>query len=245
MKPFDLLDNTVAGIVRSDYRAADVFKKYGINYCCSGNISLRESCLQKQINPDFILEELEEATKDITIPNSVNFAAWKTDFLVDYIVNIHHNYLYQALPVLESQMISFTENHKNKFPELPELVEIFKELAAALRSHNRYEEEIIFPYIKQIENTHRRKESYGNLFVRTLRKPLGNVEAEHKKISAILKDLRQLTNNYREPEKACTNHKVIFHKLKELDNDMMQHKHLENNILFPRAIQMEKELLQP
>jgi regulator of cell morphogenesis and NO signaling len=244
MSQFELLDHTVASIVRDNYRAADVFKKYGINYCCSGNISLKDSCSQKQIDPEFLLTELQEAVKEIHIPNSVNFASWKTDFLVDYIINVHHAYLYQALPVLENQLVPFATSHRKKHPELLELVEIFKELSAALSVHNRYEEEILFPYIKQIESTYRRKESYGNLFVKTLRKPLGNVEAEHKKISAILKEIRQLTSNYKEPENACTNHKVIFQKLLELDNDMMQHKHLENNILFPRAIQIEKELLQ-
>lgn len=245
MNQIELLSHTVASIVRNDYRTADVFKRHGINYCCSGNITVMDSCTQKQIDPVFLLEELEAATKEISIPNTVNFSTWKTDFLVDYIVNVHHGYLYQALPDLENQILLFADSHRNKFPELAELVEVFKELSSAIRSHNRYEEEIIFPYIKQIENTHRRKESYGNLFVKTLRKPLGNIEAEHKKISAILKELRQLTNNYKEPANACTNHKVIFQKLRELDNDMMQHKHLENNILFPRAIQIEKELLKP
>ena len=244
MSSFELLEKTVADIVRNDYRAADVFKKYGINYCCSGNVSVRDSCHQKQVDPEVLLDELEQATKNINIPNSVNFTGWKTDFLVDYIINVHHNYLYHVLPVLDNQLVSFRESHKNKFPELLELVEVFRELATVLRAHNRYEEELIFPYIKQMENTYRRKESYGNLFVKTLRKPLSNIELDHKKISTILGELRQLTNNYRGPANACTNHKVIFQKLRELDNDLMQHRHLENNILFPRAIQIEKELLE-
>jgi regulator of cell morphogenesis and NO signaling len=237
-------NTTVANIVRQDYRTAEVFKKYGINYCCGGNISLEDSCEKNRLDYQLVLEELEAATKDISVPNSLNFGVWKTEFLVDYIVNVHHGYLYQVLPALEAHLLSFVESHKNKFPEFSELIEVFEELSSALKTHNRYEEEIIFPYIKQIENTHRRRETYGNLFVKTLRKPLGNIEADHKKISAILGELRTLTNNYTYPADACTNHRVIFQRLKELDNDMMQHKHLENNILFPRAIQIEKELLQ-
>ena len=244
MTQLEILNNTVANIVRQDYRTADVFKKYGINYCCSGSISLKDACEQNEVDFDYILEELEASTKDISIPNNLDFSGWKTDFLVDYIINVHHNYLSQALPALEVHLLSFVESHREKLPELVELGEVFRELSSVLRNHNRYEEEIIFPYIKQIENAHRRKESYGNLFVKTLRKPLGNIEIEHKKISAILKEIRQLTNNYTYPENACTSHRVVFHKLKELDNYMVQHKHLENNILFPRAIQMEKELLQ-
>lgn len=238
------VNTTVASIVREDYRTAEVFKKYGISYCCGGNISLEDLCSKNNLDYGQILEELEAATKDISVPNSLNFAAWKTEFLVDYITNVHHGYLYQVLPALEAHLFSFVESHKNKFPEFSELVEVFQELSSVLKTHNRYEEEIIFPYIKQIENAHRRKETYGNLFVKTLRKPLGNIEADHKKISAILKELRILTNNYIFPADACTNHRVIFQRLRELDNDMMQHKHLENNILFPRAIELEKELLQ-
>ena len=242
--PLEILNNTVANIVRQDYRTADVFKKYGLNYCCGGDIPLKDSCEQSAIDYNLVVEALQVATKDISVPNSLNFAGWKTDFLIDYVINVHHAYLYQVLPSLEAQVISFVHTHQKQFPELKELPEIFSELSAVLKTHNRYEEEIIFPYIKQIENAHRRKESYGNLFVRTLRKPLGNIEAEHKKISAILKELRQITNQYAYPANACTNHRVMLQKLRELDNDMMQHKHLENNILFPRAMQMEKELLQ-
>jgi regulator of cell morphogenesis and NO signaling len=244
MNTLQFSNTTVAGIVREDYRTADVFRKYGISYCCGGNIALQASCEQHGIDYDMMLEELEAATKDISVPNSLNFAGWKTEFLVDYIINVHHGYLYQVLPALEAHLLTFVESHKNKYPAISETIEVFRELSAALKTHNRYEEEIIFPYIKQIENTYRRKETYGNLFVKTLRKPLGNIESDHKKISAILKELRALTNNYVYPSDACTNHRVIFQRLRELDNDMMQHKHLENNILFPRAVQIEKELLQ-
>jgi regulator of cell morphogenesis and NO signaling len=235
---------TVANIVREDYRTAEVFKKYGISYCCGGNISLKDSCEKARLDYEQLIEELQAATKDISVPNSLNFAAWKTEFLVDYIINVHHGYLNQVLPALEGHLFSFVESHKNKFPEFSELIEVFKELSTVLRTHNRYEEEIIFPYIIQIVNTHRRRETYGNLFVKTLRKPLGNIEADHKRISAILNELRTLTNNYTYRADACLNHRVIFLRLKELDSDMMQHKHLENNILFPRAMQIEKELLQ-
>jgi regulator of cell morphogenesis and NO signaling len=103
---------------------------------------------------------------------------------------------------------------------------------------------VIFPYIKQVETTFRRKEIYGNLFVRTLRKPLNAVEKEHAQISVLLDQLKSQANGYNFPEKACTNHQVIYHKLREFHDDMIQHKHLENNILFPKAIRLEQELLR-
>jgi regulator of cell morphogenesis and NO signaling len=118
------------------------------------------------------------------------------------------------------------------------------QLSGELTFHNRHEEEVIFPYIKQVETTFRRKEIYGNLFVRTLRKPLNAVEKEHAQISVLLDQLKSQANGYNFPEKACTNHQVIYHKLREFHDDMIQHKHLENNILFPKAIRLEQELLR-
>ena len=109
----------------------------------------------------------------------------------------------------------------------------------------KHEEEVVFPYIKQIDSMLRRKEVYGGLFVKTLRKPLNAiVGSEQKDSTSIIEKIRACTNQYLFPANACTNHQVIFHKLKELDNDLTQHKHLENNILFPKAIAIEKELLQ-
>jgi regulator of cell morphogenesis and NO signaling len=235
---------TVSEIVRSDYRTADVFKKHGINYCCGGQVPLEEACLNKKINYDELVEELDKATKGISLPNTLQYDKWKMDFLIDYIVNVHHAYINIAMPLIQANVISFVNSHKKQYPELEEVQDVFEQLCAILTTHNLHEEATIFPYIKQIETTHRRKEIYGSLFVRTLRKPLSEVEKEHSKMSELLGKLRQLTNDYSFPENACTNHRVVFNKLREFDNDLVQHKHLENNILFPKAIEMERELLQ-
>jgi regulator of cell morphogenesis and NO signaling len=241
-----LLDvkNSVASIVQSDYRSADVFKKWGINYCCSGQVSLEEACGVRAIELDTIVKEIEEATRTIQLSNTLSFDKWKTEFLVDYIVNVHHAYLQEVLPSLEARLVSFIEGHKKKHPELLQVLEVFQQLAAVLRIHNRLEEETIFPYIKQIDAAHRRNEPYGSLLVRTLRKPLSNVKKEHGEIASLLQQLSSITNRYTFPEKACTNHQVIYHKLLEFHNDLVQHKHLENNILLPRAIEIEQQLLE-
>ncbi len=111
--------------------------------------------------------------------------------------------------------------------------------------HMKKEEEIYFPYIKQIYHAHKHRESYARLLIRTLRKPLEEVMLkEHETTRSNLHKLRTATNNYTPPEKACITHKVTFAKLKELDKDLVQHIHLESNILFPKAIKMEQELLQ-
>lgn len=238
------INRNVSDIVREDYRTADVFKQYGINYCCGGKVMLKDICDQRSIEYSEIDNALQKATINLYLSNNLDFEGWNVEFLVDYIINVHHNYLNKMLPQLESNLLSFVEGHKSKNPELVDILAAFREISSLLVSHNRHEEEIIFPYIKQIANTYRRKETYGNLFVRTLRKPLSTIELEHKKIGSLLQELSNITRYYNFPEDACTNHQVIFRKLKEFDNDMSQHKYLENDILFPKAIEIEKELLR-
>ena len=244
MQSLQDFNKTVAEIVRADYRTADVFKKYGINYCCGGKLPLREACAVQNIDISDIREELIRATKTISLPNTLQYDQWKVDFLIDYIVNVHHEYLRQAIPALEGALLSFVGSHLKQYPELSQVQKVFQELVHLVLYNNQQEEESIFPYIKLIANAYQRKESYGSLFVKTLRKPLSNLEAESNKISSLLGRLRSLTHQYNFPENACTNHRVVFHKLKEFDNDLIQHKHLENNILFPKAVELEKELLK-
>jgi len=244
MHPFSDFNKTVSEIVRDDYRTSDVFKKYGINYCCSGQVTLLEACSSRELDYNKLLGELEEATRNIHVSNALQFNQWKLDFLIDYIINVHHSYQKMSLPAIETDLISFVDGHSKKYLELERILKLFQKLSLLILPHNRHEEEIIFPYIKQIENTHRRKETYGNLFVRTLRKPLSHIENEHEEITNVLEEIQTLTHNYTAPAHACTKHQVIYKKLREFHEDMMQHKHLENNILFPRAIELEKELLQ-
>jgi regulator of cell morphogenesis and NO signaling len=237
-------NKTVADIVRSDYRTADVFKKYGISCCNDNHDSLLETCTSRSLNYNAILNELSQATKTITISNSLHFSDWKMSFLVDYVTNVHHAYMHMSLPTIEASLVSYIETHKKRQPEINKILFLFRELMVLLGTHSRHEEEIIFPYIKQIENTFLRRETYGNLFVRTLRKPLSNIEKEHEVVMSILKEIQSLSNNYTCPSTGCADLSAIYNKLNEFHADMVQHTHLEDDILYPRAIEMEKELLQ-
>ena len=226
------------------YRTADVFKKYGISCCPDNHESLLATCTSKNLDYNAILDELAAATKTITISNALHFSEWKVNFLIDYITNVHHAYMHMSIPVIENSLASFIETHKKKQPEINRTLFLFRELSVLLMTHSRHEEEIIFPYIRQIENTFLRKETYGNLFVRTLRKPLSNIEKEHEVVMSILREIQSLTNNYTCPSTGCADQSAIYHKLEEFHRDMAQHTHLEDDILYPRAIEMEKELLQ-
>jgi len=237
-------NKTIPDIVRLDYRTADVFKKYGINFCSDRDMYLLEICASKNLDYNSILEELAEATKTITISSSLHFSEWKISFLIDYITNVHHEYMHMAIPSLEASLNLFVERRKKKHAEANQILILFRELSVLLMTHSRHEEEIIFPYIRQIESTHRRKETYGNLFVRTLRKPLNNIKKEHEVIMSVLKEIQSLTNNYFSQSNASVDQLAIYNKLGEFHKDMEQHTYLEDYILYPKAIAMEKELLQ-
>lgn len=236
---------TVSEIVNRDYRAADVFRKYGVEYCCGGKFSLHVACEMNGVDEELLVKELEDATQAINTSNTLNFYEWHIDFLTDYIVNVHHEYLRKALPSLQDHVGRFADGHRKKFPYLDELQKAVAQLSRSFIPHLQQEEEVIFPYIRQIGHAYYSRESYASLLVRTLRKPVEQIMAhEHETTLRLLQRMRELTGDYKTPENACISHKVTFHKLEEVDNDLVKHLHLENDILFPRAIAMEKELLQ-
>jgi len=137
------------------------------------------------------------------------------------------------------------DEHRKKFPELGEIETIMNQFMNEIPPHMKQEEEVFFPYIKQIYHAHKHRESYAKLLIRTLRKPIEEVmQKEHETTGTNLNKLRSITNNYTPPPNACLTHKITFAKLKELDKDLVQHIHLESNILFPKAIKMEQELFQ-
>ncbi len=235
----------VADIVKNDYRTADVFLKYDIEFCCGGKWPLEMVCASKNLDITLLIQELEKASRNVQVSNNLRFDEWSTGFLVDYIVNVHHQYLRTSLPVVVEYVKKFLDGHLKKFPVLENLKSLVNKLHDDFLTHVKQEEEIFFPYIKQITHAHLHREPYGSLLVRTLRKPLQDIALrEHDLLYKILSEMREITQQYTVPANACVTHRVTFSKLKELDNDLVQHMHLENDILFPNAIQIEKELLR-
>ena len=238
-------ESFVSDIVRNDYRTASVFRKHDIDFCCGGKWALGTMCEMKGIDPDLLRKELEESVRNVQLSNSIQFNNWDIDFLIEYIVNVHHHYLRKALPEIKVHLTHFITDHAEKYPYLNDVLKQFNYLTKDLLPHLQQEEEIIFPYIRQISHAYESKESYASLLVRTLRKPVEQVmNHEHETVSTALRRLRDLTNNYVVPVDACVSHRVAFSLLEELDNDIAQHIYLENHILFPKAMAMEKELLK-
>ena len=245
MKSFEIDPKlSVSEIVSNDYRAAEVFRRYGISYCCGGKWPLDTACKMRGIDAEKVHAELEAATRIINIPNQVDLENWDIDFLIDYIVNVHHRYLQKSLMPSKELLDDFAKEHIKKFPQLEDLQSQFVLLIKQLQSAMKREEEVLFPYIRQVAHAHKDKEPYAVLLVRTLRKPVDEAMFKsHETVSNILLNIRRITKTHLSPENMCTSHKVVIAKLQELDNDIMQHFYLEQSILFPRAIAIEKEVL--
>jgi regulator of cell morphogenesis and NO signaling len=236
-------NETVADIVKNNYRTARVFKAHGINYCCVGNVSLRDACDAKNVSYDELVQQLNEAALNADPGPELQFHEWKTDFLVDYIINVHHSYLRQAIPELEKDWTDFLNRHPGKYGSFKHAQPIFSGLSTAMQEELEEQENIIFPYIKQLYSAYRRREPYGKLLVQTLRKPVNKKNENATNLSERLDSIRNLLNNYRPAESTCTGYVILLKRLHDFDNHLVLHKHLENNILFPAVAQMEQELL--
>ncbi|MES1218789.1 MAG: DUF542 domain-containing protein [Bacteroidota bacterium] len=237
-------NSSVSDIVKQDHRTADVFRKYGIEYCCGGRWPIETACMIKGLEFDTIKKELEIATRVRQLP-MLPFDTWDVDFLTSYIVNIHHYYLKSTLPDTTTLVKHFADEHIKKYSFMQDVCVLIEQLTKEIIPHLQQEEETIFPYICQVAHAYENNDSYAKLLVKTLRKPLGiMMNHEHDKVVGPVFKIRELTDKYSLPEKACVSHKVALSRLQELDNDLMQHVYLENEILFPKAIHIEQELLK-
>ena len=237
-------ESTASSIVEKDYRTADVFLRYGVEFCCAGKWPLEDVCTSKNLDVELLLADLEKATRTVQLSNNTRFEEWNLNFLADYIVNVHHQYLKTTLPSIVTCINLFLEGHRNKYPGLQQLHPLLKKMHDSFIAHMQQEEDIFFPYIKQLSHAWQHSEPYASLLVKTLRKPLYQLSQQEQELKGCLMQVRDITENYVPPANACLTHRVSFARLKELDNDLAQHFHLENDILFPKAIQIEIELLQ-
>ncbi|MBC7873253.1 MAG: DUF542 domain-containing protein [Ferruginibacter sp.] len=236
--------SSVDEIVAKDYRTADVFRRHGIGYCCGGKWPMEMACEMQGADADKVQAELQQSVRTMQVSNQLDFANWDLDFLIDYLVNVHHQYLKKSLPVTEQLLTELVTKHNKKFSYLVALEKQFHLLVQQLLPSVQKEEEVIFPYIRHLVHAHKNKEPYAVLFIRTLHKPVEETLFKgHEIVTGMILSIRQLTNQYNTPENSCISHTVILAKLKELDNDLMQHLYLEKSVLFPRAAALEKEVL--
>ncbi|HEY6143820.1 MAG TPA: iron-sulfur cluster repair di-iron protein [Flavobacterium sp.] len=231
---------TVGEYVAKDFRTAALFSKYGIDFCCKGNRTIEEVCDKKDMNPDKLLHQIE------TILNTKNdlkndFNSWPIDILADYIEKKHHRYVTEKINILLPFLSKLCEFHGDQHPELFEINELFIMGANELTHHMKKEEKILFPFIKELVNAVVADELIAEPHFGSVETPIDMMMHEHDDEGERFRKIATLSNNYTPPIDACMTYKVAFGMLQEFEEDLHKHIHLENNILFPKAIRLEKD----
>jgi regulator of cell morphogenesis and NO signaling len=240
MKTIDFANSKVGQIVVEDYRTAEVFKKFGIDFCCGGKKLLSKACTEKEINLQDVETALEAATVLSTQPSNDEFSQWPLDKLADYIVNRHHTYVRESTPILLEFTAKIARVHGDGHPELLEIQELFTAIAEELQLHMQKEEHVLFPFVKNLVEAKENNMALSG--VPSIANPIGVMENDHEVVGKLMERIKTLSNNYVFPENACNSYRFTFAKLQEFENDLHQHIHLENNILFVKAQQIENEL---
>jgi len=236
------LNKTVGEIVAEDYRKASVFKKNNIDFCCGGGQSLEQACKTAMVDLNDIVDSLLLVESEFNDPDK-DYHSWPLDKLIDYILNVHHAYVKENTFVISQFENKVKWVHGKNKPNVSDIADHYNLLAEELISHMRKEEMILFPYINQlVENKRTKTKQIASQFG-TIQNPINMMLAEHDSAGEELEVIRKLTNDFKPPSGACATHTVSYGHLKDFEADLLQHIHLENNILFPRAIELENELL--
>ncbi len=225
---------TIGKIVAKDYRKAMVFKSHGIDFCCGGQISIKDAVEGNESKLDQIIGELNAID---SYENTVeDYENWPTKKLVDHIIDKHHGYVRSTILQLTPMLNKVEMVHGEWRPELVEINSLFRELSQELLLHMKKEENILFPTILQMDDE---SESEDHCFW-SIEQPIAAMEHDHDLAGNLTKKINELTDGYAPPKGACATYIVVYKVLQEFEEDLFTHIHLENNILFPRAKQMEK-----
>jgi regulator of cell morphogenesis and NO signaling len=233
-------EHKIGETVAKNFRASRVFESYGLDFCCGGKKSIEAACKEKSIDTVKVLADLAQV-EDVNDINA-HFANWEPDFLAEYIINNHHTYVTNSVSTIEHHLDKVVNAHGERHPEAAMVQSLFTELKTELLNHMAKEEKMLFPYIKKmcfaIKNTIDMPAApFG-----TVENPIKVMEAEHDNAGNIMRQINTLTNSYTPPADACTTFKVLYNELMEFENDLHMHVHLENNILFPKAAELELKL---
>lgn len=210
-------------------KASEVFKAYQIDFCCGGNRPLQEAIKEQNLNEEEILAKLDAAYEETKkIKNAVDFRTLSSSELIDYILNTHHNFAKQILPSISEMTTKILRVHGSHHEELFQVHKLFHGLKTELEQHFIKEEEILFPIIKQYDI------EPSEELLDKIRKVMKETEDEHDGAGDILKELRNITKDYAVPDDGCATYELAYKQIQDLEADLFEHIHLENNILFKR-----------
>ncbi len=237
----NIATQTLASIVTLNSQTATVLEKYNLDFCCKGKRTLTEACAEKGLLLEEISLELEQQINGRQ-ESKMPFTEMNCEQMISYILIHHHFYVKQAMPMIAYHLEKIAAKHGERFPYMVEVKEIFAEIQQEMTSHMQKEEMILFPRIKQLE-TALNNEAGLLVSEKFISGPVEVMMNEHDHAGDLLYRIRELTNNYEIPESACTTFRLALAELKEFEEDLHKHVHLENNHLFPKALEAREEFV--
>ena len=218
--------------------ACRILEDAGVDYCCGGGKSLHEACLHADVPAEEILNQLRQ-NSELVDPEQTQWTSRPLAELTRHIRQHHHRYVRDVSPRLRALLARVREKHGAKHPEIDGIEKLFGDVAREMIMHMQKEEQILFPYIDALETSAKLQSSLEPPFFQTVRNPIHMMMQEHAAAGEIVKEIRRVTAGYKTPKDACTTFKALYQGLQEFEEDLHEHVHLENNILFPRAVGLE------
>jgi regulator of cell morphogenesis and NO signaling len=229
----------VGSLVAEDYRFADVFKKYDIDFCCNGGVTIEEACKTNNVDQTELINDLKSINRKTY--SGDYYQRWNLDTLIDHIISVHHTFVAENLPLLKAYATKVAEVHGSRHPETEVISRLIDDLSNELFPHMNKEENVLFPYIKDLLKQKEGDSGGFRVGFDSVKSPIAVMMSEHEAAGAIMKSISSLSSGFNAPDDACTTYKVLYQKLRDFEEDLHQHIHLENNILFPKAIKMEAD----
>ena len=223
----------IGEIVADDFRTSKVFTEAGIDFCCGGKQSVGEACKDLGIDVVVLQNKIGEIQQE-PVSHALNFKEWDLSFLIDYIVNTHHKYVMNTLPDLKFYTRKIAAVHGENHPELIDITAKVHAVAAELEQHLKNEEEVLFPAIKNYLLSPNPQDA------KTIESEITRMFGEHDFAGGTLDEVNRITDGYQLPEDACNTYLVAFKLLQQFEDDIHVHVHLENNILFPKALKLNE-----
>jgi regulator of cell morphogenesis and NO signaling len=231
-------DKTVRDLASTNPSAARTFESFGIDYCCGGERSLAQACSAAKVSVEEVMRALEQT------PAKGDDRDWQSASLtelVKHIIEKHHAYVRAEIPRLIALLAKVVRVHRLNHAELEKIELSFRALAEELTLHLLKEERMLFPYIEQLEDAAKSGRRPVPAMFGTVQNPVRMMAMEHDSAGQLLRKMREVTNGYTVPEDGCMSYRLLYRALPEFEADLHEHIHLENNILFPRAIALEEE----
>jgi regulator of cell morphogenesis and NO signaling len=243
MTPYE--NQTVGNIAAANPASLRVFEKFGIDYCCGGKLPLQVACERANVEMEKVLAMIQEQEQSRSKQAERQWTGASASELIAHIVDKHHAFVRNEIPRLEALLVKVNGRHGSSHKELAEIQDLFVAVAQELQGHMMREEQVLFPYIDKLDGAVGRQEPAPAACFGSVTFPIARMLADHDDAGGLLASIRGLANGYVLPEGACQSFAALYRGLEEFEQDLHRHIHLENNILFPRAIELERNVGEP